>query len=67
MLADPDKTAASAYGVVGTLRPWPQRWTFYIGKDGTILYIDKEVKTSTAGADMAARLETLAISKKKQG
>lgn len=58
MLADADGSVARAYGVVGGGRPWPQRWTFYIGKDGKILYIDKDVKVATAGADVAARLGT---------
>ncbi len=40
------------------------RWTFYIAADGTILHIDKAVKTSTAGADVAARLAELRVDKK---
>ena len=39
-------------------------WTFYIGPDGKILYIDKAVNTATAGADLAARLEALGARKK---
>jgi peroxiredoxin Q/BCP len=58
--------AATAYGV---LMPAPvslaRRWTFYIGKDGRILYVDKEVKVDTAGADVAARLAELGIPRKK--
>ncbi len=42
-------------------RELPFRWTFYIGADGKILYIDKEVKTMSAGADIAARLKALGI------
>lgn len=41
------------------------RWTFYIGKDGRILYIDKSVKVESAGPDIAARLEELGIPKRK--
>jgi peroxiredoxin Q/BCP len=63
-LSDPDKKVAKAYGVVTPEREVPYRWTYYIGSDGTILYIDKEVKTNTAGADIAARLEALGIEKK---
>jgi peroxiredoxin Q/BCP len=37
------------------------RHTFYIGADGKILYIDREVKPSSAGADIAARLAALGI------
>lgn len=42
-----------------------KRWTFYIGKDGKILFIDKAVKVDTAGADIAAKLGELGVSKKK--
>jgi peroxiredoxin Q/BCP len=41
------------------------RWTFYIGKDGTILFIDKQVKPDTAGADVARKLEELGVAKRK--
>ena len=61
ILADPKKEAARAYGVASTLKPWASRWTFYIGKDGRILYIDKDVRTSTAGRDIAARLSELGV------
>ncbi len=64
MLADPDAVAAKAYGVVTPERTAPFRWTFYIGKDGKILYVDKDVKVSTAGADIAGRLAKLGVAKK---
>jgi thioredoxin-dependent peroxiredoxin len=40
------------------------RWTFYIGPDGKILYIDKAVRTSTAGQDVADRLAALGIARR---
>jgi len=42
-----------------------KRWTFYIGKDGKVLFIDKEVKVDTAGADIAAKLAELGVARKK--
>jgi len=42
-----------------------KRWTFYIGKDGKVLFIDKEVKVDTAGADIAAKLAELGVAGKK--
>jgi len=42
-----------------------KRWTFFIGKDGKILFIDKEVKVDTAGADIAAKLAELGVASKK--
>jgi peroxiredoxin Q/BCP len=38
-----------------------RRWTFYIGTDGKVLYVDREVKTETAGPDVAARLKELKV------
>jgi len=63
ILSDPAKTVATAYGVLspaGTAR----RWTFYIGPDGKILYIDREVRAGTAGEDLAAKLAELGVKKK---
>jgi peroxiredoxin Q/BCP len=42
-----------------------RRWTFYIGKNGKILEVDKTVKPVTAGKDVAATLERLGVAKKK--
>jgi thioredoxin-dependent peroxiredoxin len=64
ILSDPEKSVAKAYGVVDEKRPFPQRWTFYIGKDGKILHIDKEVKTAAHGKDVAAKLDELKVTKK---
>jgi peroxiredoxin Q/BCP len=41
------------------------RWTFYIGKDGRITYIDKTVKPATSAEDMAAKLGELKVAAKK--
>jgi peroxiredoxin Q/BCP len=64
ILADPDKRVAESYGVLMPVVGLAKRWTFYIGKDGKILYIDKDVKVDTAGADIAARLGELGVPKK---
>ena len=63
ILADASKEVAKAYGVLSSMG-FANRWTFYIGPDGKILYIDKSVKTSTAGADVAAKLSELGVAKK---
>ena len=65
LLSDPGKQTASAYGVVTPERQFAQRWTFYIGVDGKILFIDKKVSPATAGQDLAAKLGELGIAKKK--
>lgn len=61
ILSDPTKTVARAYGVVGGINPFASRWTFIIGADGRLLDIDKSVKPSSHGADLAARLEKLGV------
>ena len=63
ILSDPGKSVAQAYGVVHEGRAVPERWTFYIDKDGIIKEIDKGVqsRTETAGKDIAAKLKELGI------
>lgn len=62
ILSDPSKETAKAYGVLSE-RGFSQRWTFYIGKDGKILAIDKEVKASDHGSDIAKKLGELGVDK----
>jgi thioredoxin-dependent peroxiredoxin len=50
---------ASAYGVLAP-SGFANRWTFYIGRDGRILDIDKQVSARSHGSDVAARLASLA-------
>ncbi len=58
ILANPDKDVVEAYGA---LRPvgFANRWTYYIGADGTVLRIDKETDADTAGEDMARTMDEL--------
>ncbi len=60
LLSDPTKVTANAYGALNQ-RGMANRWTFYIGKSGRILYIDKEVRPRTSAEDMAARLGELGV------
>jgi peroxiredoxin Q/BCP len=61
ILSDPDGNVARAYGVVHEGRDNPERWTFYIGKDGRLLHVDRQVNPSTAAQDILARLDQLGI------
>ena len=47
-------------------RGFANRWTFYIGKDGKIQAIDKDVSkhVATSAEDMAAKLGELGVAKK---
>ena len=42
----------------------PERWTFYIDKDGVIRAIDKKINTENAAVDAAAKLKELGIAEK---
>ncbi|HEY4137593.1 MAG TPA: peroxiredoxin [Casimicrobiaceae bacterium] len=61
ILSDEGKDVARAYGVLGP-SGFTARWTFYIGADGRILDIDKQVRAASHGSDVAARLMELGIS-----
>jgi thioredoxin-dependent peroxiredoxin len=65
ILSDPTMETAKAYGVLNAQRPMAQRWTFYIGKDGKILHIDKEVKPGSHAQDMLAKLKELGVPERK--
>jgi peroxiredoxin Q/BCP len=63
ILSDPDKQVATAYGVLSP-QGLARRWTFYIGADGKLLFIEKgagATQTANAGETMAAKLEELAV------
>ncbi len=64
ILSDPSHEIAKAYGVLNP-RGMANRWTFYIGKDGKILFIDTKVKAGAHGADLAAKLKELGMTEKK--
>ena len=71
MLADPERKAAEAYGVLPPVNPerpdavrLARRHTFYIGPDGKILFIDRAPGTAKAGETVVAKLEELGVKKK---
>ena len=64
ILSDPEKKVAKVYQVVDEKRTVPYRWTFYIGKDGRILHIDKEVNPATSGQDVVERLTALNVARR---
>ena len=58
ILSDADRRVARAYGVLGP-GGFPARWTFYVGKDGRILHIDRHVRVFSHGNDVAMTLKEL--------
>lgn len=65
ILSDPTKATAAAYGVLSPAGR-ASRWTFYIGKDGRIAFIDKDVSSrlATSAQDMAKKLGELGVAKR---
>ena len=66
LLSDPSKAVAKAYGVVNTDQPFASRWTFYIGADGKILFIDKHVSPSSHGKAIVDKLAELGVPRRRQ-
>jgi peroxiredoxin Q/BCP len=63
ILSDPGKQVAAAYGVLKG--EYAARHTIYIGTDGRILLVDRNVNPGTAGEDVAKHLVELKVAKKK--
>ena len=51
---------ARAYGVLAP-SGLASRWTFYIGKEGRVVAIDKKVSPGSHGEDIVKTLENLKI------
>ena len=62
ILSDPDRRVAAAYGLLTGGRRTAARWTFYIGLDGRILFVDRNVTADGHGEDVPARLRQLGFS-----
>ena len=58
ILSDPQKNMTAAYGVLGE-RGVANRWTIYIGSDGKVVKIDKDVDPGTAGVVLTNSLAEL--------
>jgi thioredoxin-dependent peroxiredoxin len=65
ILSDPSRKVATAYGVIDEDQPFPSRWTFYIGSDGRILFVDKQVSPTSHGKNVAAKLAELGIPRRR--
>ncbi|MFT5012201.1 MAG: peroxiredoxin Q/BCP [Patiriisocius sp.] len=60
LLSDPSKQTARAYNVLGD-RGYALRYTYYIGLDGKVMAVDKQVKPASSAEDMAATLALLGV------
>lgn len=64
LLSDPTREVAKAYGVVAGDQSYAVRWTFYIGVDGKILYIDRAVSPANAGQAIVNKLVELGVERR---
>ncbi|HAZ79889.1 MAG TPA: peroxiredoxin [Porticoccaceae bacterium] len=60
LLSDPSTEVAKAYDVLAFYGV-PKRHTVYIGKDGKVLFVDKQINAATSAEDIAAKLLELGI------
>jgi peroxiredoxin Q/BCP len=60
LLSDPTKSVAEAYDVLAFYGV-PKRHTIYIGKDGKVLFVDREIQAATSAEDIADKLLELGI------
>lgn len=65
LLSDDSGSVAKSYGVLGLGGLFAKRWTFYIDRDGKLAAIDRDVRTQTAGADIARKLGELGFPKRR--
>jgi peroxiredoxin Q/BCP len=63
ILADRDKRVARAFGVLGPLG-LPSRWTFYIGIDGRIVSVDRDVHVADHGEAIRSALERFGVTRR---
>jgi peroxiredoxin Q/BCP len=65
ILADPTQATAQKYGVLRNFAgaSVANRWTYYIGPDGRIIYIEKMVRPATSGDDIVAKLTELKVAR----
>ncbi len=63
ILSDESKEMTTAYGVLRDIG-MANRWTYYIGIDGTVLKIDKETNPATAGVDLTNTMAELGFPKR---
>lgn len=61
LLSDPTGEVAKSYGVLIPMINIARRITVYIGKDGKILKIDKDINPATSAEDIARNLAKLGV------
>ncbi len=60
ILSDPAGAVARAYGVLGRAG-YASRWTFYVGADGRVADIDRQVAPGSHGPAVVEKLRALGV------
>ena len=55
---------ARDYGIFVEGFEFARRTTFYVGKGGRLLYVDRDVSVATHGADVAKKLADLGVARR---
>lgn len=63
LLSDPEGEVAKAYGVLMPMVNVARRITVYIGVDGRILKVDRDIRPATSAEDIAQTLEELGVAR----
>ena len=61
ILSDVNGETARAYGVFDEELGLASRWTFFIGRDGRILFVDREISPTSHGEDLLAKVQELGM------
>jgi thioredoxin-dependent peroxiredoxin len=61
ILSDEDGEVARAYGAFDEERGVAARWTFFIGTNGRILFVDRDISPTSHGGDILARVQELGM------
>ena len=61
ILSDEDGEVARAYGAFDEERGVASRWTFFIGSNGRILFVDRDISPTSHGGDILARVQELGM------
>jgi peroxiredoxin Q/BCP len=61
LLSDENGDVARAYGTFDEEQGVASRWTFFIGSNGRILYVDRDISPTSHGGDILARVQELGM------
>jgi thioredoxin-dependent peroxiredoxin len=61
ILSDADGEVARTYGAFDEEHGVAARWTFFIGRNGRILFVDRDISPTSHGGDILAKVQELGM------